>query len=208
MKKAKFKKIGLFSFIIICFTLFLGIAFRNFSGDYLKVSVYLPDELTSMNRILTGAICPTLHYVYDDLKKEGFEVIKANSTPESLLYLQNELVDFAICSRKAFFDEPRFSYKVIGDGYAFISGSEMVIAFESMEEYNYFTDISTDEIILNFPNLASANIKQVSNVYDYIDFGIVITSVDNADYEKGELVFVFKENGKRAPLTWAPVLFW
>lgn len=193
--------------VVVVFAL-LGFFVYNIDSRQLAVSVYLPEELADENRTLIAAICPTVHYMTEDLKEEGFEVIKASSTPESLSYLENGEVDFAICSRIPAPGEPNFSHEVIGEGYSFFSGEEMLVMEETMGNYTYFTDQFVSKVLSRFPNIPYEKITRVEDVYDYIDSGIIITTVENTDYSVSEVVHIFNEDGERVRFSWAPVLYY
>jgi len=45
------------------------------------------------------------------------------------------------------------------------------------------------------------NISQVENVYQYMDEGIIITSWENTDYNRAEIIHLLENNGRRVKLS-------
>lgn len=195
--------VGLF---VVVFSL-LSFFIFNIEDEHLSVSVYLPESLKQNVNDLTAALCPTVHYMAEELEDEGIEVVKASSTPDSLDYLQKGLVDFSICSRLPAPGEPEFSYQIIGDGYSFFSADGFMISEEEMEHFNFFTDLPVEDVLEKFSYISQDRIMNVEDVYEYVREGIVITDVENTDYSRANVVLVFNEEGKKLPYSWAPVLY-
>ena len=73
-----------------------------------------------------------------------------------------------------------------------------------MKKYNIFTDLETDKI-RNIFDLD--DVLKVEDVYEYLSLGIIITSWDNTDYSKAEIVHVLQENGKRVMDSRRPTVY-
>ncbi len=195
--------IGLF--LIMFFVLFFIFQGNNKS---LSVSVFFPKEIVEQKEDLKIAGCPTFYYLLENLEKEGFSVIKTASTAESLAYLGLGVVDFAISGRRLVPSEPEFSFKVIGDGFSVFSGQSFTILDKEMDLYNFFTDLDVEEILEKFEYISKDKIFEVEDVYDYLDYGIIITSSQNTDYSRAEIVNIFLENGKRHRYSRIPHLYY
>ena len=193
--------------IVAIFTLSIFFVF-SVDDEQLSASFYLPESLKENVSNLTAALCPTVHYMTQELEDEGIEVIKASSTPASLDYLQKGLVDFSVCSRLPAPGEPNFSYEIIGDGYSFFSAEGFLISEEEMEYFRFFTDLPVEDVLEKFSYISQDRILKVDDVYEYVREGIVITQIKNTDYSRANVVLVFDEDGQRLPYSWAPVLYY
>ena len=143
------------------------------------------------------AACPTFHYLLEE------NDIRSRSTAESISYFLEGEVDAFISGRMLKPGEPDLSYEIIGPGYSFIFYKELVILEKEMGNYLFYTDL--DGVSEDFPYIKK--IEKVSDVYNYIEEGIVITSAENTDYSKAEIVSVFKDNGERVRLSRTPIMY-
>jgi hypothetical protein len=184
--------------------LFVFIIFQQHDSR-LPAATYYP--LQEENKV-TVAGCPTFYYMLDKLSNNEIDVIKTNSTAESLYYLQKGKVDLIISGRNLRPDEPKFSFEIIGPGYSFISEKELLIFDKEMSNYDFFTDLSGKEIMKNFPYIIYDKISEVENVYDYLNAGIIITSVENTDYSKSGIVHVYTEDGSRHSFSRTPIIYY
>jgi hypothetical protein len=175
------------------------------NDSYLPAAIY--HSLQEENKV-TVAGCPTFYYMLDKLSNNGINVIKTNSTAESLRYLQESKADLIIAGRALKPEEPNFDSGIIGPGYSFVSENELLILDKQMGDYDFFTDLSAEEIIEKFPYIIYDKILKVENVYDYLDAGIVITSVENTDYSKSEIVHVYTEDRSRHLFSRTPVIYY
>ncbi len=148
---------------------------------------------------LTVAACPTFHYLLDDFDN----YVKTNSTAESISLFLNGEVDAFISGRALKPSEPDIPFEVIGSGYSFLYQVGGAILEREMNHYQFYTDL--EGVSEDFPYIEK--IEKVEDVYEYIDKGIVITSVINTDYSKGEVVSVFQDNGERVRLSRTPVMY-
>ena len=155
----------------------------------------------------TVAACPTFYYILEKIE-EDFNTVKTNSTGESIRYLEEGEVDFAIGGRALFPEEPGFFFEVIGEGYSFISQEEIIIFEEEMGDFNFFTDLKKSEVLTNFPFLPKEKIEEVTNVYDYLEQGVVVTSLENTDYSKGGPVYLIDESGSKVRSSRTPTVYY
>lgn len=86
----------------------------------------------------------------------------------------------------------------------FLSDIEKTIKTKDLNKYQMYTDLD-DKLISSILNLD--NIKKVENIYQYLNQGIVVTSWENTDYSKAQIVHVFDDNGNRLTLSRQPTLY-
>ncbi len=157
---------------------------------------------------LTVAGCPTFYYILDKLNDNGINVVETDSTAESFYFFQQGIADLVVAGRILRPDEPEISFEVIGPGYSFISEKELFVLDKQMSEYDFFTDLSIKEIMEIFPYITRDKISEVENVYNYLSKGIIITSVENTDYSKSEIVHIYKEDGSRHRFSRTPIIYY
>lgn len=187
-------------FIIFIFGLFV---FSNKEGDSRPAT----DKSLSQEKIKI-AVCPTYFKIAEKINTEKYEIIKTDSTAGSLALLDNQKVEMVLSGRVLKPEEPQFSSEIIGFGYSFISDKELLIQEKEMRDYNFFTDFSSSEIIDKFSYIIPDKISEVENVYNYLDRGIIITSVENTDYSKSEIVHIYKEDGSRHRFSRTPIIYY
>jgi len=164
-----------------------------------------PEPLPEKKELVVAA-CPTFHYMLQGLEKNGISTIPTGSTKENLQLMERREVDFSISGRGLSEEDPYFPSSIIGPGYVFLADKEFIILEEEMENLFFSTDLSSQEILENFPYISSSNLWEVEDVGGYLREGIVITSPDNE--EKGSLVHFFHKDGKRVRLSRVPRLYY
>jgi hypothetical protein len=153
------------------------------------------------------AACPTFHYMLDELKSKGVNVIETDSTAESLYYLENKKADLIISGRSLKKEEHKgYLYEIIGQGYDFVFYYEIEINEREMEEIVFYTDIEKQKIIDDFQYITEENLIEVENIEDYIKKGIVITHLE--DKTEYGIVHVLNEFNRRAHLTRRPRIYY
>ncbi len=180
------KKILIF---IILFIIFIA-GFFIFSDD-------------KQNKIRIGA-CPTCFEMAKEINNKEYEIIKTASTAESLALLEDQKVDIILAGRKLKPHEPQMDGILLKKGYSLLSKKGAVVYIDQLKNYDVYTDLDAELLKSVF---SLQKIKEVSNVYKYLDKGIVITSWENTDYTKAEIVHVLKENGKRVKLSRQPTIY-
>ncbi len=205
MKNQKKKILIILGIAVLALLVF--IVFQQ-DSSYSPAAVYYPlqEENKELKPIVAG--CPTFYYMLDELSNDGVGVIKTDSTAESFYLLQQGKADLIIAGRALMPEEPKFPFEIIGPGYSFISEKELLILDKEMGDYDFFTDLPSKEIIEKFPYIIHDKISKVENVYDYLSEGIIITSVENTDYSKSEIVHVYKEDGFRHRFSRAPIIYY
>jgi hypothetical protein len=153
------------------------------------------------------AACPTFHYMLDELKSKGINVIETDSTAESLYYLENNKADLIISGRPLKKEERKgYLYEIIGQGYDFVFYYEIEINEREMEDIVFYTNIDKQKIIDDFQYITEENLIEIENIEDYIKKGIVITHLeDKTDYG---IVHVLNEFNRRVHLTRRPRVYY
>lgn len=186
MKKNYFKYFLLF-FVIIFFILVL---------------IFI---LNKNEKIVKIAVCPSFYNsLKNGLDKDYYSVILTNSTSESLALLSQKKVDYALGGRILRPEEPRFNYRIIGDGFSFLAFKELTIYDYNLSLYPIFTDLDTNLVKENFGSL---DISLVDDVYEYLEAGVIITSWDNTDYSRASIVHLLKVDDSRNLKSRLPIVY-
>jgi hypothetical protein len=153
------------------------------------------------------AACPTFHYMLDELKSKGINVIETDSTAESLYYLENNKADLIISGRPLKKEEHKgYLYDIIGQGYDFVFYYEIEINEREMEDIVFYTNIDKQRIIDDFQYITEENLIEIENIEDYIKKGIVITHLE--DKTEYGIVHVLNEFNRRVHLTRRPRIYY
>lgn len=203
-KNKKIKIIIIAGAIIALLLVFISLSQDNI---YSPAAVYKPLQAEISGQTITVAACPTFYYLLEKLKNNNINIVETNSTAESLYFLQKNKTDLIIAGRKLKPEEPQFLSEIIGSGYSFISDKELLIQEKEMGNYNFFTDLSPDEIIDKFSYIIPGKISEVENVYNYLSRGIIITSVENTDYSKSKIVHIYKKDSSRHRFSRTPIIY-
>jgi hypothetical protein len=163
--------------------------------------------LKSKDEKLFIAVCPTYQYISEKIKdNESIVIVKTDSTAESLKLIKAGEVDAVISGRALKKEEPQLLSQVIGEGYDFIFKNEIIIFEEEMEFVPFYTNLQTDQIIDNFKYLSEENLTKIENIEDYLERGVVITSLDG--FLIGEPAHILKEDNSRAFLSRLPRIYY
>lgn len=160
------------------------------------------------NSRATVAICPTFYDRAEQLDKEKFELIKTNSSSESLNLLKRKEVDFVIAGRKLLPEEEYFESILIGEKdiyYSFLSLNNEQINVNDFDSYNFYTDI---DLNLIKKDLGIDKVEKVDDIYKHLEKGITITSWENTDLNRAKIVHVLNNNGSRLELSRIPTLYY
>lgn len=150
------------------------------------------------------AACPTCFELAQKVNTEKYEIIRTASTAESLALLESKKVDMIMAGRTLKPSEPRMDHLLVKDGYSFLSDQEVFIYITELKNYDVYTDLNIETLQNIFP---VQNIKQVDNIYDYLDQSIVITFWENTDYSRSQIVHLLKDNGDRVELSRRPTIY-
>ncbi len=154
--------------------------------------------------VIKIAACPTFYYKINKLNSDNFSVILTNSTSESLKLLESGQVDYAVGGRTLLPYEPRFDFNVIGEGFSFLSDKSKIIYDYQLKNHLIYTDLDLDVLKKNFGDL---NYNLVDNIYNYLKDNIVITSWDNTDFDRAEIVHLLKFDNSRIIESRLPTVF-
>ncbi len=167
-----------------------------------KEQVFINDEMSSGK--IKVAACPTCFELSKKLDSEKYHIIKTNSTAQSIALLESGHVDMILSGRTLKQNEPKLDNVLITEGYSFLSRQEMTIFIDEAGEYVFYSDLNV-EILQE--KLALENIERVKDVYKYIDEGIIITSWENTDFNKAEIVHLLERTGERVQFSRRPTVY-
>ncbi|MEX0910328.1 MAG: hypothetical protein WDZ73_01065 [Candidatus Paceibacterota bacterium] len=170
-------------------------------GAFLFIFINIQKE----NKKIRIAVCPTVSEVAKEIDNDKYEIVNTVSTSESLSLIKSSKVDIILSGRKLKPQEPQMDYLVLSEGYSFLSKKGDTLFIDQLKKHNLYTDLDEKIIKDNFP---FDNINYVDNVYQYLDNGIIITTWDNTDYSKAEIVHVFESNGDRFKLSRRPTIYY
>lgn len=138
------------------------------------------------------------------LDLEKYQVIETESTAQSIALLKNGQVDMILAGRTLKPNEPQLDHLLIEDGYSFLSSQEKIIFINQLNNYNIYTDLDAETIKEKF---FVEKIETVDNVYEYLNKGIVITSWENTNYNKAEIIHLLDRGGERVILSRRPTVY-
>jgi hypothetical protein len=151
------------------------------------------------------ATCPSCWEIAKNINSNKYEIIPTGSTAESIALLENKKVDMILAGQKLKPQEPKLKEVLIEEGYSFLNNQEATIFIDQLSNYNIYSDLDEEELKEKFP---IEKIQTVSNVYEYLNKGIIITSWENTDYQRAEIVHVLKEDGSRVKLSRQPTIYY
>lgn len=189
--------------ISISIFLFFVLVFSSRAGVIKTLSS--KDSLVINNEKIVIALCPTYYSLADELEKDNFKVIKTSSSAESFALLSDSELDYVLAGRILKPGEGNFSGEFLSfQGYSFLSSYSETIDVSELLNRKIYSDLEQENIK---NDLALDNIIFVSDVYSYIDQGLIITSWENTDYSRAEIVHVLEDNGERYSLSRRPILY-
>jgi hypothetical protein len=151
------------------------------------------------------AVCPTYHKMAKNINAKEYEFIETKSTAESLNLLKSNNADMVLAGRVLKPSEPKLkSFLVKKEGYSFLSDQGKVVKVRDLNNYEIYTDLDDTLIKKSFP---IKKINHVNDVYKFLDKGIVITSWENTDYARAEIIHVLEDSGERTALSRRPTLY-
>lgn len=157
--------------------------------------------------IISVAACPTFHYMLEKLeKREDINIIKTESTAESLFLMNQGIADITISGRALKEEEPKLFFEKLGQGYDFIFKEEIILFEHEMNSIDFYTDLPLDEIIRDFKYISEENLIKVENPYEYLNKGIVITFLN--EFLVGEPVHILKIDESRVQFSRAPRIYY
>ncbi len=164
-------------------------------NSVIKEDNEVKEEIKNNHQYTIGT-CPTYEKFAEKMKEKGFKIIKNSSTAENIAMLRKGIVDYVLSGRVLKPQEGNWdSIKISNSGYSFISSKDIVVYTKDLSNKNIYTDLNPNELKMHF-NLNK--VEKVNNAYDYLEEGIVITSWENTDYSKANIVHVInEENGSR-----------
>ncbi len=165
------------------------------------------EKIEENEKVFSVAACPTFHSKVDELKKsKKINIIKTNSTAESLKLIGSKEVDLIISGRALKKEEPKLLFEKIGPGYDFIFDKELVIFEKEMQFVPFYTDLNLEKIINDFKYISENNLTKIEEPKNYLNKGVVISFLN--DYLIGESVHILNEDKSRVYLSRLPRLYY
>ncbi|MDD4106723.1 MAG: hypothetical protein PHX84_02120 [Candidatus Shapirobacteria bacterium] len=150
------------------------------------------------------AACPSCYELALKLDPDLYTIVKTGSTSESLALLEAGKVDSIFAGRTLKPGEPQLEAHVVKEGFSFLSSSEITISKRELNNHIIYTDLETEQLK---SELGLNNITHVEDVYNYLNKGVVITTWENTDYSKANIVHVIEDDGQRLALSRRPTLY-
>ena len=148
------------------------------------------------------ATCPTFENI---LYQTDFIVRKTQSTSQSLQLLKLWYVDYVLWWRTSKSGEIYQEYKILWSGYSFLHKENKSIFDKDLQVEIFYTDLDKPEDIKEI--FWIKNLERVENIYDYVENNIIITSWENTDYNKADIVHVLHPNWERYIQSRIPILY-
>ncbi len=183
--------------ILIFFSIFIVFLFSIF------IILILEDKEKDSDLVKVVA-CPSFYYRINKLNSAKFSLILTSSTSESLKILESGQADYAVGGRILYSHEPSFDLSIIGEGFSFLSNKSRIVYNYQLQDHLIYTDLDTDILSKNFGDL---NYNIVDDVYKYLEDAIVITSWDNTDFNRAEIVHLLNNDNSRNIKSRLPTVF-
>jgi len=151
------------------------------------------------------AVCPTFLSLASTLDQDEFEIIKTQSTSESLDLLNNKTVDYVLAGRPPKPHEKNYQTEFISKiGYSFVSKTEKAVTKDDLDKEKICSDLDEGKID---EGLHLKEVVQVNNILECPQESIVITSWDNTNYGEFWPVHVMNNDGLRHILSRTPIVY-
>ncbi len=201
----KFVVIGLI-LIFVLIVLWIHVS-GNMTGFSISDSP-IEEEENNISHNMRIAACPTFYYMLSILEDEKFEVYPTESTGQSIYGISTGQADAFISGRALRPDEPNLNREILGPGFSFISEDGKVVFLEDLDKHQFYTDEDKEDVINTFDNITDDNLESTEDVYEYLENGIGITSLENTDYSRSEVVNILDGNGFRHRYSRTPSLYY
>jgi hypothetical protein len=159
---------------------------------------------------LSIATCPTFYDYLNEISDDSIDIVFTRSTSESLDLLSRGFVDYVLSGRTLLPGEKDFGHEILADfkdSYSFLSLTGKTIKESDFDEYIFYTDKDVDDIRSIFGIREIAKVKDAYSLNDLDDKVVIITSWDNTDFEKYQIVHVLKDDESRFFESRIPVLY-
>ena len=189
--------------ILLILIIVIAIGFFAFIFNKQNKDQVLTDKISVQEKIKIAA-CPSCYELSRKLDLEKYQVVKTNSTAQSIALLERGQADMILAGRTLKPNEPRMDNLLVDEGYSFLSNQGATIFIDQLNNHNIYTDLDEKELKEKFP---IKKIQTVGDVYEYLDKGIIITSWENTDYSKAEIVHLLEGSGDRVKLSRSPTVY-
>ena len=190
--------------IFLLFATFFGFLIFNDKGQEEKEEIENFLQFNESSKPIKIAVCKTYHQIAEKLDSSQYEVVKTSSTAQSISLLKNGVVDMIISGRTLKPGEQASDQLIIKDGYSFLSDKETTLYSDDLKKYKIFTDLEAEKIKKIFP---VNEIIEVNDIYSHLGQGILITSWENTDYSRAQIVHLLEKNGQRVTLSRRPTVY-
>jgi hypothetical protein len=174
----------------------------------LIISLYFITNLDENNSAgfakIRIAACPTSYESAKSLDSEKYELISTMSTAESLALWKSGRADLVLAGRALKPGEPDMGHAVLSDGYSFLGAREMTVYAHELNNYEIYTDLNIEKLK---NELSISKINRVNDVYEFLEKGIVITSWENTDFYRANIVHILERGGERLELSRRQTLY-
>lgn len=187
-------------FVLLLFLFCAAIFFLMASNKLLNFSFWQVNRKTPVKI----AACPTCLTLAQKLDSSKYQVIPTDSTQKSLELLHQGFIEMFIAGRTLLPQEPELDYRIIQKGYSLLSSQTAIIHQSDLSRYPLFTDLDPEKIKTLF---LVHHVAVVDDVYSFLNQGVVITSWENTDHARAEMIHLLNSNGRRVPLSRQPTLY-
>jgi len=151
------------------------------------------------------AACPSMLEFLEGKKLDNISIIKTANTATSLQLLSSGRVDYILSGRPLKPDEGDYQQIFLNkNGYSFLSSFDDYVFFNDLQEVEVYTDQSLSEIETNL------NLKKlifIDDVYSRPEPSFAISSWDNTDYSRTNILQVLNPDNTRYNLSRTPILY-
>ncbi len=154
------------------------------------------------------AACPTFYEDIVKLDTEKFDLIFTDSTSDSLYLLSNNKTDVVLSGRILMPGEGNFKKEVLTDSnshYSFLSNFSRKIYVSDFDLYDFYTDLDINKVK---DDLGIKKVSKVLDVYEHLGSGVIITSWNNTDLERSEIVHVLNDDNSRLKISRIPTAYY
>ncbi len=190
-------------FTVIFFIVLLALVY--FSGRNFSLA-----GVFNGNKISRIAVCPTYHHLENLIADNDIRFVKTSRTAESVELLANNEVDYVIAGRTLKPHEGSYNSEFLtAKGYSFLAKDSIILSDSQLSNFDIYTDDIDLPNIIAEHELGSLEISYVDDVYEYInnDLVIVITSWENTDYSKADVVHVYTSLGERLEISRRAIIY-
>lgn len=154
------------------------------------------------------AVCPTYSELLLSKQDNWYNIIRTRNTAESLSLLDKNYVDYVLSGRPPKADESEYEYFYINkSGYSFLGDKSESFYVSDLKDEKIYSDLNESDIEFLKNDLNLNDIIIVEDIYDRPDNTLAITTWENTDYSRNNIVHVYTENNKRYGFSRTPIIY-